>query len=129
MKDCVIGRNIQKKGYSQHTRLIDGKRKQGHTVAYIEKHGAIPEGMVLDHLCRNRACINPDHLEPVTQRENILRGEGVAAKNAQKTHCKHGHQFTKENTYLYQGKRLCRECRRLHEKAHRVWSGGERHYV
>lgn len=129
MKDCITGKNIQHDGYTLHTRLVDGKRKSGHRVAYEDKYGTIPEGMVLDHLCRNRACINPDHLEVVTQRENIMRGVGVAAKNAQKTHCKRGHEFTGNNLYRYKGKRMCRQCRNLHQREHRVWNGGSRIYV
>ncbi len=80
--------------------------------------GPIPEGLTLDHLCRVRACVNPDHLEPVTNRENILRGCGVAATNARKTHCLRGHAFTKANTYIpYFGRRICRTCRRLRTNA------------
>lgn len=60
----------------------------------------IPIGHVIDHICRNRACVNPYHVEPVTQRENIVRGESFVGYNARKTHCKFGHAFTKENTRL-----------------------------
>jgi hypothetical protein len=74
----------------------------------------IPTGMTIDHLCRNRWCVNPFHLQVVTIRENILRGTGQSARNAVKTHCKFGHEFTKQNTYLTgTGGRQCRICRRL----------------
>lgn len=74
--------------------------------------GPIPEGLVIDHLCRNRGCVNPDHLEAVTQRENILRGEGLAAANARKTHCPKGHPYSGENLYVVpsSGRRQCRIC-------------------
>ncbi len=70
-----------------------------HRVAYELLRGPIPRGLEIDHLCRVRRCVNPGHLEPVTHRENGLRGVGVAAKHARKTHCLHGHEFTEANTY------------------------------
>ncbi len=85
-----------------------------HRASYEMFVGPIPSGLTLDHLCRNRACCNPEHLEPVTQRENILRGEGVAAANARKTHCPKGHPYDEENTrWSSAGKRSCRCCDRL----------------
>lgn len=82
-----------------------------HRIAYELYKGRIPDGLTLDHLCRHRWCVNPDHLEAVTNRENILRGTGASARNAIKTVCKWGHPFTPENTAVYQlGCRTRRAC-------------------
>lgn len=70
------------------------------------------EGKTIDHLCRNRGCVNPLHLQAVPMRENTLRGFGPSAENARKTHCKRGHEFTPENTYLHDGRRICKQCNR-----------------
>lgn len=70
-----------------------------HRWMYEQQVGPVPKGLVLDHVvCQNPPCCNPDHLEPVTNGENVLRGQGVTAANARKTHCVHGHEFTPENT-------------------------------
>lgn len=93
--------------------LVGGVYAMAHRVSYEVQHGPIPTGLQLDHLCRNRRCVNPDHLEPVTSRDNTLRGAGVAALNAVKTHCWRGHEFTAENTIVRQdGRRQCRTCSR-----------------
>jgi hypothetical protein len=86
----------------------NGKPWLPHRWSYTFLRAEIPEGLELDHLCRNRVCVNPWHLEPVTHRVNTLRGVGSAA------HCKHGHEYTPENTYRDPkwGKRGCRTCRR-----------------
>lgn len=72
--------------------------------------GEIPAGLTLDHLCRNRRCVNPEHLEPVPGPVNILRGNGPTAVNARKTHCKRGHPFDAENTGITSNGRRCRRC-------------------
>lgn len=79
-----------------------------HRIAYQMVKGFIPAGMQLDHLCRNRACVNPDHLEPVDNRTNTLRGVGPTAINAAKTHCKRGHSLA--DAYVSKGMRYCRTC-------------------
>lgn len=89
-----------------------GRLRLIHRVAYELLAGPIPGGLELDHLCRNRACFNPAHLEPVTGRVNVLRGFGPAAKNARKKKCVHGHAFTAANIYVSKGGRIrvCRRC-------------------
>lgn len=88
-----------------------GKSQYAHRISYWAFRGEVPEGLQLDHLCRNRACVNPDHLEPVTARVNNLRGVGAAARNARKTVCSNGHPFNAENTACTpQGSRKCRAC-------------------
>jgi len=91
---------------------IRGRTEKAHRVAYYCSHGPIPEGLVLDHLCRNRGCVNPSHLEPVTNWENVLRGVNFVAGLARQTHCKRGHEFTPENTatHTVTGCRVCRAC-------------------
>jgi len=92
---------------------LDGAKDYVHRVSYRQFVGPIPEGLTIDHLCRNRACCNPTHLDPVTQRENNLRSAGFAAIKARQTHCIHGHPFDEVNTYIApNGTRKCMTCRR-----------------
>lgn len=89
--------------------------KLAHRLSYEWFKGPIPKGKVLDHLCRLPCCVNPDHLEPVTQRINVLRGSSLFALNAAKTHCNRGHELTAENTYSPPprtgGRRPYRQCK------------------
>lgn len=92
---------------------VDGKNVSAHRWSYEYFIGPIPEGLQIDHLCRNRECCNPKHLEAVTCQENLLRGNTFAARNSQKTHCKNGHPFDGRNTGTsVRGHRYCRACQR-----------------
>ena len=95
---------------------VEGKFRSAHRFAYELLIGPISEGLHLDHLCRVRNCVNPDHLEPVTNLENIYRGYG-AARNRLKTHCPKGHEYNEENTYIDpRGWRNCRICKKSSKK-------------
>lgn len=115
----------KRNGYGQISR---GRTGQGvayaHRAVYEELLGALPEGTELDHLCRNPGCVNPAHLEPVTHRENLLRGESFSAINAVKDRCDAGHLFTAANTRVWRnGSRNCRECHRDQERARHAERG------
>lgn len=98
-------------------RLLGEGGRSGHPILahyflWTKKHGQVPKGKELDHLCRNRACVRDSHVEPVTRQINLLRGIGFVAKQAAQTSCIHGHPFTETNTYHWHGHRGCKTCRR-----------------
>lgn len=110
--DCLVWHGSSTTGGYGHVRY-GHRMRNAHIVAYLLTHGSVPAGLQIDHLCRNRLCIEPTHLEAVTQRENIFRGTSNQAKNHAKTHCAKGHPYDEENTYVDpRGWRKCRTCMR-----------------
>lgn len=110
-------------GYGRFAPRANGAatRIYAHRFSLLLAGVQVPDGMVVDHLCRNRRCVNPDHLEVVTQQVNVLRGVSQSAVNAKKSFCDDGHEFTPENTYFRPDRtgRQCRACQRRREAAYR----------
>ena len=105
-------------GYGQFN-VSGSKHGPAHRFSYEAVYGKIPIGKVLDHLCRVLRCVNPAHLEAVSGRENILRGTGVSARNARKTHCLRGHPLSGKNLVIQAiGTRCCRTCRTISSRAY-----------
>jgi len=117
-------------GYAQMMLSLEPKKPAlytGHRASWLVFRGDVEPGLHIDHLCRNRKCVNPDHLEPVTPHENILRGE-VSREGLRVTsplrHCSHGHEMTGENIYVYSNrgtpKILCNTCRTIGNRKRNV---------
>lgn len=106
-------KKLNEYGYGRWVRRGPHYNRPAHRVIWEFFRGPFPDGLEPDHLCRNRGCVRPDHLDPVTGRENRIRGTGWVGVNFRKTECKRGHAFTAENTVRRKsGTRGCRECGR-----------------
>lgn len=106
---------IAPSGYGQ---FKAGRTLWAHRCAYVLSLGVVGDGLYLDHLCRNRRCVNPAHLEPVSARVNLLRGDTKAAQNAAKTHCDSGHALCGDNLRVWRGHRQCKACVRIAGRKH-----------
>lgn len=113
-----LGGKHPKSGYGRFW-LTGRMDRLAHRLSYEWCGNPIMNDLVIDHICRNRACVNPEHMEQVSLVENVMRGISVWAINARKTHCARGHEFTPENTYTHQNMRHCRECARIRKRAYR----------
>jgi hypothetical protein len=106
----IWNRHKDRQGYGRIT--VNGKRgRSAYRHFYEERYGKIPQGLVLDHLCKVTSCVNPDHLEVVTVAENNRRSANcISTVNAKKTHCPNGHEYNERNTYVWRKRRHCRVC-------------------
>lgn len=103
---------VSRSGYGSFS--IRNRDGRSHRFTYELFIGPLPSGLEIDHLCKVRNCVNPEHLEAVSHRENLLRGSGIAAINSQKTACVHGHEYNDMSTYTNSlGERRCRICKRI----------------
>jgi hypothetical protein len=94
---------------------------RAHRVSYKIFSGKLIQGMVIDHICKNRRCVNPDHLRQISNKENVLtNSESGPAKNKAKTHCKHGHELSGNNLIIYRGLRNCRTCKNIRSIKYRL---------
>lgn len=126
--DCWIWngpfRSSDKTKYGIFFTYNNGKQitNGAHRYIYEQLIGTIPNGLVIDHLCNTPSCVNPNHLNATTQKENVLRSNGLSAKNARKTHCPQGHPYDEINTSVSKtnGSRTCRKCSIAKTKKYRL---------
>lgn len=112
-------------GYGHFNQGGEKRMMLAHRWAYEALVAEIPDGLVLDHLCMVKTCVNPSHLEPVTQAVNIERNPNTINKTCvEVTHCPQGHEYTEATTRLYRGKRHCRPCARIHTANYRARRAG-----
>jgi hypothetical protein len=106
---CWVWKNAKDKdGYGifwDQTKII-----KAHRFSYQLFKDKIPQGLQINHLCKNTSCVNPNHLEVVSCRENLMKGDTIAKQNAEKTHCKRGHEFNNKNTRFFKNERYCLPC-------------------
>ncbi len=116
--DCWLWKGSRTShGYGSFS--ISAHTRTAHRLSWEYINGPIPDGLVIDHLCRVRHCVNPAHMELVSNGENVLRGEGPTARHARLTHCKHGHPFDEQNTRWRNNRRVCIACREDYERRRR----------
>lgn len=109
--------STNRSGHGQFS--VGGKMVKAHRWAYEFFVGPIPDGLVIHHLCGNESCVNPDHLKPITARENTLLGNGAPAKYARATSCRNGHPYTEATMFIdYEGYRKCRLCEQITSERH-----------
>lgn len=104
---------VSSNGYGMFNKYRPRVSLLAHRIAYESTIGPIPKGLVIDHLCDNKLCVNPAHLRVTTHRDNILRGTGQSARNARKTHCSNGHPLSGDNLWIRpsRGTRICKICK------------------
>ncbi len=119
---CHLWTGALSRGHGVITIPRLGRTIGAHRIAYALKYGEVPPGLDLDHLCRVPSCVNPDHLEAVTRKENVLRGVGVTAMYAKRTHCANGHPLGGSNA-VPNDARSCLTCKRARDRANAAAKG------
>jgi hypothetical protein len=125
--DCWLWTGATSHGYGNFYLPREGRTTtqiQAHVFAYQTLRGPVPEGLVIDHLCRTKRCVRPDHLDPVTQQLNVIRGD--VARVLRENTCRHGHEYTPENTHINRkGAKVCRICMRASQARYRAKVRGQ----